>query len=154
MKTSLEPSNASLVYGAMAAAAIIFSVIPCDAIAQMKKDGDISLTGEPARSSPQADIVLNFLTALRASDLKTMMQLTTTKQGERLQQEMKKPTPDFQQNTKEMLGDLPADRKELRGIIKYVQMHKERGLVSFETKRNSWFVTLENVAGTWKVAGF
>jgi hypothetical protein len=53
-----------------------------------------------------------------------------------------------------MLADLPADSAELRSRIKSVQIHKNKGVVTFETKANSWFVMLEEANGKWKVSGF
>ncbi len=35
-----------------------------------------------------------------------------------------------------------------------MQIHENRGVVTFETKANSWFVTLEQVNGAWKGARF
>lgn len=83
-----------------------------------------------------------------------MTQLTTSEQAARIQQEEKQPTPEFLDMKNTMLTDLPTDSTELRGKIKGVQIHKNRGVVAFETKTNSWFVILEDVNGTWKVASF
>ena len=144
-----------IILGVVIAAVIVFAVVKRDYIAGLiLKGGDTSLTGESAQSSPQAKLALDFLGALRTSDMNTMTRLTTSEQAARIQQEASQPTREFQEMKTMMLSDLPANPAELRGRIKSVQTHKNRGVVTFETKANSWMVMLEDVNGTWKVASF
>ena len=153
--TASRKRSIILVLVAVLAAVAVFAVINRDTIADLiLKGGDTSLTGEPARSSPQARLTIDFLVALRASDMATIARVSTPEQSSRIQQEAKQPTPEFQENKKMILADLPADATDLRSTIKSVQIHKNQGVVTFETKRNSWFVTLERANGEWKVAGF
>ena len=155
MSTLSKRSLVLLVLGAVVLAVVAFALIKRDAIGDLLlKGGDTSLTGQAAQSSPQAKLALDFLSALRASDLNAMTQLTTDGQTARIQQEATKPTPDFQNMKTMMLADLPADSTDLRSKIKSVQIHKNRGVVTFETKANSWFVMLEEANGKWKVSGF
>jgi hypothetical protein len=126
-----------------------------DAIAErLLKGGDTTLTGAAAHASPQAQLALDFLAALRASDLPALERLTTPEQADRIRQESTTPTPDYQEMTATMLADLPADPTELRALIKHVQLHEDRGAVTFETPANSWFVTLASTDSGWRVAGF
>ena len=155
MSTLSKRSLVLLVVGVVVLAVVAFAVIKRDAIGDLiLKGGDTSLTGQSAQSSPQAKLALDFLSALRASDVNAMAQLATGEQAARIQQEATKPTPDFQDMKTMMLADLPADSAELRSRIKSVQIHKNRGVVTFETKANSWFVMLEEANGNWKVSGF
>ena len=155
MSTLSKRSLVLLVVGVLVLAVVAFAVIKRDAIGDLiLKGGDTSLTGQSAQSSPQARLAMDFLSALRASDVSSMAQLTTDEQTARIQQEATKPTPDFQNMKTMMLADLPADSTELRSKIKSVQIHKNRGVVTFETKANSWFVMLEEANGKWKVSGF
>ena len=155
MSTLSKRSLVLLVVGVVVLAVVAFAVIKRDAIGDLiLKGGDTSLTGQSAQSSPQARLALDFLSALRASDVNAMAQLATGEQAARIQQEATKPTPDFQNMKAMMLADLPADATELRSRIKSVQIHKNRGVVTFETKANSWFVMLEEANGSWKVSGF
>lgn len=64
------------------------------------------------------------------------------------------PQAEFQDMRTLMLEDLPADPAALRDRIKSVQVHRDRGVVTFETKANSWFVQLDRAEGSWKVSGF
>ena len=155
MSTLSKRSLVLLVLGVVVLAVVVFALIKRDAIGDLLlKGGDTSLTGQSAQSSTQARLALDFLSALRASDVDALTQLTTGEQAARIQQEATKPTPDFQNMKTMMLADLPADSTELRSRIKSVQIHKNRGVVTFETKANSWFVMLEEANGTWKVSGF
>ena len=155
MSTLSKRSLVLLVLGVVILALVAVALIKRDAIGDLiLKGGDTSLTGQSAQSSPQARLALDFLSALRASDVNAMTQLTTGEQTARIQQEAANPTPDFQNMKTMMLADLPADSTELRGRIKSVQTHKNRGVVTFETKANTWFVMLEEANGKWKVSGF
>jgi hypothetical protein len=141
--------------GVVVAAAAVLAFIQKDLIADLiLRGGDISLADDRARSSSQAKVALDFLAALRASDVSSMANLTTSAQAARIQQEEKQPTPAYQNMKNDMLTDLPADPTELRARIKGVQVHKNRSVVAFDTKANTWFVILEDVNGTWKVAEF
>jgi hypothetical protein len=143
-----------LVLAVVLALAAVVAVVKRDLIADLiLKGGDTSLAGEEARSSPLAALATDFLVALRASDMNAIARLATADQLARIQQEAKQPTPDFQDMKKMMLGDLPANPSDLRAAIKSVQIHKHRGVVLFDTKANSWFVTLDHVNGQWKIAG-
>lgn len=155
MTTSRMHRVILIVLATVVGAAAILAFIQRDFIASLILRGsDVSLTGEPARNSSQAKLALDFLAALRASDVNLMTQLTTSEQAARIQQEEKQPTPGYQEMKIAMLTDLPADPTELRSRIKFVQVHKNRGVVTFETKANSWFVILEDVNGSWRVASF
>jgi hypothetical protein len=155
MSTLSKRNVVLLVLGVVVLAVVAFALIKRDAIGDLiLKGGDTSLTGQAAQSSPQAKLALEFLSALRASDVKAMTELATGEQAARIQQEATKPTPDFQNMKTMMLADLPADSTELRSQIKSVQTHKNKGVVTFETKANSWMVMLEEANGKWKVSGF
>src|SRR5687768_8251587 len=96
MSTLSKRSLVLLVLGAVVLV-VAFALIKRDAIGDLLlKGGDTSLTGQSAQSSPQAKLALDFLSALRVSDLNAMTQLTTGEQTARIQQEAAKPTPDFQ----------------------------------------------------------
>ncbi len=155
MNTPKKRSPTLLVVGLVVLVVAALAFLKRDAIAGMiLKGGDTSLTGEAAQGSPQAQLAVDFLAALRTSDLATMERLATTEQAERIRQESAAPSPEYQQMTTMMLEDLPADIAELRGRIKSVQVHKQRGVVTFETPANSWFVTMDLVDGGWRVAAF
>ncbi len=155
MNTPKQRSPALLVVGLVVLVVAAVAFLKRDAIAGMiLKGGDSSLMGEAAQGSPQAQLAVDFLGALRASDHATMERLATTEQAERIRQESASPTAEYQQMTAMMLEDLPADVNELRGHIKSVQVHKQRGVVTFETRANSWFVTMDLVNGGWRVAAF
>jgi hypothetical protein len=131
------------------------AVLKRDAIAGMiLKGGDATLMGEDARTSAQAALAMEFLAALRASDMAALERLATAEQVARIQQEAAAPTEAYQQLTGMMLEDLPADAGELRALIKSVQTHKQRSMVTFETRTNSWFVTMDQGNDPWRVAGF
>jgi len=135
--------------------AVALAVLKRDTIAGMiLKGGDVSLTGAEAQGSPQAQLALDFLAALRAGDLPAMERLATAEQAERLRQEAMASSPEYQEMTGMMLEDLPADVNDLRSRIKSVQVHQRRGVVTFETRANSWFVTMDLVDGGWRVAAF
>lgn len=155
MNSSKKRSPALLVAGLIVLAVAAVAFLKRDAIAGMiLKGGDVSLTGAAAQQSPQAQLALDFLAALRTSDVATMERLATAEQAERIRQESASPSPEYQQMTAMMLEDLPADVNELRGRIKSVQVHKQRGVVTFETRANSWFVTMDLVDGGWRVAAY
>ena len=155
MSHSKKGSPAALILGVVALVVVATAFIKRDTIAGLiLKGGDVSLVGESAKSSPQAKIAVDFLTALRVTDMIAITQLTTVEQTARIQQEARQPTPEYQEMTAMMLADLPADPTELQGKIKSVQTHKSRCVVTFETKANSWFVTMDQVNGAWKVAAF
>ncbi len=155
MNTPKKRSPALLVAGLVVLVVAAVAIIKRDAIAGMiLKGGDTSLMGEAAQSSPQAQLAVDFLAALRTSDVATMERLATADQAERIRQESAAPTAEYQQMTAMMLEDLPADVNELRGRIKSVQVHKERGVVTFDTPANSWFVTMDLVDGGWRVSAF
>ena len=155
MSTLSKRSLIMLAVGVVVLAVVAFALIKRDEIGDLiLRGGDTSLTGESAQSSPQAKLALDFLSALRASDVNALTQLTTAEQTARIQQEAGSPTADFQNMKTMMLADLPADSAELRSRIKSVQTHKNRGVVTFETKANSWMVMLEEANGKWKVSGF
>jgi hypothetical protein len=155
MNTPKKRSPALLVAGLVVFAVVVVAFLKQDAIAGMiLKGGDTSLIGEAAQSSPQAQLAVDFLSALRTSDVATMERLATAEQAARIRQESATPSPEYQEMTAMMLEDLPADASELRGRIKSVQVHKQRGVVTFETRANSWFVTMDLVDGGWRVAAF
>jgi len=86
--------------------------------------------------------------------MNALAQLTTADQTARIQAEAQTPTPDYQDMKNMMLGDLPADPAELKSKIKSVQVHKAKGVVTFETQANSWMIVMDQVNDTWKVSGF
>jgi len=144
-----------LALGAVVVVIVAIAIIKRDSIAALLlKGGDTSLTGEPARSSPEAGLALDFLAALRTADLNAVGQLATAEVAARIQQEAEPSTPESEASGAAMLADLPSDPAELRGLIKSVQMHENRGVVTFETRANSWFVLLERVNEGWKVSGY
>jgi len=155
MSTARKWNPALLAAGVAVLVLAAVAVLKRDAIAGMiLKGGDVTLMGEEARTSPQAALAIEFLAALRASDMAAIERLATAEQVARIQQEAATPTEEYQQLTGMMLEDLPADPGELRGLIKGVQTHKQRSMVTFETRTNSWFVTMDRVDGGWRVAGF
>jgi hypothetical protein len=144
-------SSTRLLYiigGALVLAAVV-AVVKRDTIAGMLLQGsDVSLTGEEARSSPQAAVAIEFIEALRAGNTATLARLATTDQVARV-------SPDSAQSLMDadMLADLPSDPTELRSKVKSVQTHEDRAVVTFETQANSWFVQLTATDGGWKVSG-
>jgi len=135
--------------------AVAIAVIQRDRIADMiLRGGDVTLTDESARSSPQARVALDFLGAYRTMDRDALARVLTAEQIARLKQESERPSGDFQRMRTMMLGDLPADPAALRATVRTVQVHGERAVVLAETKANSWFVQLTRVDGAWKVSGF
>jgi hypothetical protein len=144
-----------LILGALILIVAIVAVVKRDKVADLiLRGGDLLLAGEPAQSSPHAAIALDFLGALRAKDQGAIARLATAEQLARFDQEMQQPNADSQETSSMMLEDLPADPAALRSKIKSVQGHKDRAVVLFETKANSWFVQLVQVDGTWKVSGY
>lgn len=134
---------------------VIFAVLKRDTIASMLlKGGDISLTGEAAQSSPQAQVAIAFLAALRTGDVATLERTSTTEQFARLQQELASPTAEFEDMKRAMLEDLSADTSALRTLVSSVQVHEQKGVVSFNTPANSWFLTMDRVDNTWRVSAF
>ncbi len=155
MNTPKKRSSMLLVLAAVVLAVAAVAFVKRDAIAGLiLKGGDVSLTSEAAQSSPEAKLAIDFLAALRRADQNMLGQLTTAEQATRIRQEADRPTPEYQDMKTMMLADLPAEPADLQARIKSVQIHENRGVVTFETKANSWFVTLERVNGAWKVAGF
>ncbi|MSR02470.1 MAG: hypothetical protein EXR94_06990 [Gemmatimonadetes bacterium] len=155
MSTPAKRGPARLILGLLVLVVVIVGFIQRDTIAGLiLKGGDVPLTGEAAQSSPDAKLAIDFLAALRGADQDMLGQLTTAEQAVRIRQESDQPTPEYQDTKSMMLADLPAEPADLQARIKSVKIHENRGMVTFETKANSWFVTLEQVNGAWNVAGF
>jgi len=134
---------------------VAIAVVKRDLIAGLiLRSGDTTLTDEAARNSPQAKLTIEFLVAFRAMDMDAISRLATPEQVARIQQETAQPSAEFQEIRTMMLEDLPADPAALQSKIKSVQVHGNRAVVLAETQANSWFVQLDLVDGSWKVAGF
>ena len=144
-----------IIVGVLIVIVVVIAIVKRDTVADLiLRGGDTTLVDESARNSPHAKIALDFLAALRANDKDAMIKLTTPEQTARIERETRQPTEDFQKMRSMMLGDLPADQAQLRSRLKTVQIHKDRAVVLFETKANSWFVQLAAVGGAWKVSDF
>ncbi len=155
MDASAKKKPVFVVFGIIAAALVTIAIAKRDTISDLiLKGGDVSLVGEPAKASSQAKLAMDFLTALRASDMATLSQLSTAEQAADLQKEAAQPTSEAQEMKTMMLADLPAEPAALREIIKGVQVHKSKGVVTFETKSNTWMILMDEVNGAWKVSDF
>ena len=144
-----------LALGILIVVAAVVAVIKRDTIADLiLRGGDVTLTEEAAKSSPQAKLAMDFLAAFRTMDKEAIARYATAEQVARIQQEAQQPNGDFQKMRAMMLEDLPADSAALRDRIKSVQMHGNLAAVWFETKANSWFLQLAQMDGGWKVSGF
>src|SRR5688572_19445645 len=85
--------------------AVAIAVIQRDRIADMiLRGGDVTLTDESARSSPQARVALDFLGAYRTMDRDALARVLTAEQMARLKQESERPSGDFQRMRTMMLG--------------------------------------------------
>ena len=115
---------------------------------------DVTLTDTAARQSPQAKLAIDFLGALRATDMETIGKLTTAELAARIRQENEQPTEETQELRDLMHRDLPADAAGLLGVITSVQTYRDRSVVFFETGSNTWFVQLTRVSGLWKVSAY
>lgn len=155
MNTSKIRHPVLLSVGILVLFAAITAVINRDTIADLiLRGGDVSLTDEAARNSPQAKLAIDFLGALRAMDKDAIGRMATAEHAAQINQETEKPSADAQQMRTTCLNDLPADPAALRSRIKSVQVHKDRAAVLAETRANQWFVLLTLVGGSWKVSGF